>query len=170
MESNDNLLASGVFEFVLCDKHGREIGRRDFRNTVTVQGKTFLVEKFFRSSGYNSQFWLGLISLDSFSAISASDSAVSHPGWLEAGTANAPTYSGSRKTLTWSAASGGSTTGVSQTFTFSGAGTVRGGFIATASAVDGAGGVLYSAGLFTGGNLVVALGNVLTATYTATVS
>lgn len=49
---------------------------------------------------------------------------------LEAGNANAPTYSGTRKTCEWNAASGGSKAlSAALSFAFTGSGTVKGAFL-----------------------------------------
>jgi hypothetical protein len=104
----------------------------------------------------------------SFSAVAAGDTAASHAGWLEAGGATAPTYSGNRKTAAWAAASAGAKAlSAGLVFTFTGAGTVKGCGLATVNTVDSTSGSLYSAGLFTGGDQPVVATNTLTVTYTA---
>src|SRR5262245_19337219 len=95
----------------------------------------------------------------------------SHAGWTEAGSGNAPTYGGNRKTCVWASASGGSKAlSASLTFTFTGSGTVKGVFIVFGSGavntIDNTSGTLLSAGLFTGGDRAVANTDVLNIAYT----
>ena len=93
----------------------------------------------------------------------------SHAGWLEAGLANAPTYSETaRRTAAWAAAAGRSKAlSAGLVFTFTGIGTVKGSFLTTVATKDGITGSLYSAGLFTGGDQPVVATNTLTVSYTA---
>jgi hypothetical protein len=96
----------------------------------------------------------------------------SHAGWLEAGLGNAPTYSGNRKTAVFAAASSGAKALSSAlSFAITGTGTVKGAFLvfgSGASATKDTGtGVLYSAGLFSGGDRAVINGDTLSVTYTA---
>lgn len=140
----------------------------DIPNLVTTVGKNFLLDNGLNGSAYTAAFFMGLISLVSYTAVAAGDTQASHAGWLEAGNANAPTFSGARKTAAWSAASAGSKAlSAGLVFTFTGAGTVKGCFLTTGSVVDGTTGTLYSAGLFSGGDQPVVSTNTLTVSYTA---
>lgn len=127
------------------------------KNTVTTVGKNDLLDKYFAGSSYTAAWYCGLISLTSYSAISAADTMSSHAGWLEAGAANAPTYSQStRVALTFASASGGNkATSSASSFTFTGTGTIRGMFGTSVSTKDGTTGILYNAVLFTGGDRAV---------------
>jgi len=139
-----------------------------FSNLVTTVGKNAGLDNNLSGSGYTAAWYLGLISSTSYTAVAVGDTMASHSGWLEAGAANAPTYSGSRKTTAWSAASAGSKAlSAGLVFTFTGSGTVKGCFMNTVATVDGTTGTLYSAGLFTGGDQPVVSTNTLTVTYTA---
>lgn len=139
-----------------------------FDNLVTTVGKNYLLDNGLAGSAYTAAFFMGLISLVSYSAVAVGDTQASHAGWLEAGATNAPTYSGARKTAAWSAASAGSKAlSAGLVFTFTGSGTVKGCFLTTVSTVDGTTGTLYSAGLFTGGDQPVVSTNTLTVSYTA---
>jgi len=82
-------------------------------NIVTTQGRNSVLDVYLRAQTQITSWFLGLISSVSYTAVAATDTAAGingANGWREAGAANAPTYSGVRKTLSFSAASGGSIT------------------------------------------------------------
>jgi hypothetical protein len=164
----------GVFEAWLI-RDGQEVWRDLFRNTVCTLGKNEMLDKALAGSSYTVVGpYMGLISSSSYSAISAADTMASHSGWLEAGNANAPTYSGNRKTAAWSAASSGSKALSSAlSFSITGTGTVKGCFLVYGSAatnsVDGTVGILFSAGLFSGGDKSVSNGDTLNVSYSVSI-
>lgn len=100
------------------------------------------------------------------------DTQASHGSWLEVGLANAPTYSGTRKTPTFSASTTANpsvkTTSAAVVFAMTGSGTVAGAFINVggSSTVDDTTGVLFSAGDFTAGSKTVTSGDTINVTYT----
>lgn len=139
-------------------------------NLVTNGGKADLLDKYFGGSSYTAAWFCGLVSSVSFSAYNAADTMASHAGWTEAGATNAPNYTGNRPALAFAAASGGSkATSSPSSFTFSGAGTIKGMFGTTVATKDGTTGILYNAVNFTGGDRVVAASDVVnvSVTYTA---
>ena len=160
-------------EFLL-DTHGTPVNHdyafeRTMKNLVTTGGKNDLLDKYFAGSAYTATWFAGIISLASYTAIAAADTMASHAGWLEAGSTNAPTFTGTRPAITFAAASGGVKASSSiPTITFTGAGTVKGLFTTTVSTQGGTTGILYSAGLFTGGDAAVSNGYVMTLTFSAT--
>lgn len=142
-----------------------------FPNVVTTVGKNLALDTYLAGSGYTvTGPYMGLISSTSWSAVAAGDTMSSHAGWLEAGNANTPTYSGNRKTAAWSAASSGSKAlSAALTFSATGTGTVKGCFLVfgsgALSTIDNTAGTLYSAGTFTGGDQPVVNGNTLSVSY-----
>jgi len=166
--------AKGLFEVWFTDENGVERWRERFPNTVVTVGKNLALDTYLAGSAYTVVGpFVGLISSVSYSAISAADTMASHSGWLEAGNAHAPTYSGSRPTAAWSPAiSGSKSLSAPVAFSITGTGTVKGAFLVYGSGavgtVDNTSGTLYSAGLFTGGDQAVTSGGTLSVNYTAT--
>lgn len=162
----------GIFTVECYDKDGNLKWTDTFPNTVVTVGKNIILDTTLSGSGYSVVGpYLGLISSTSFSAIAAGDTMTSHAGWLEAGLANAPTYTAPRKTMVFSAAASGSkslTTPLS--FGITSSGTVKGGFVVlgagASNIIDNTGGTLLSAGLFTGGDKIVDNGDTLNVSYT----
>ena len=148
---------------------------QDAPNIVTNVGANLALDTLLAGSAYTvTGPYMGLIGAVSYTgAPVAGDTMASHGTWTEAGTANAPTYTGPRKTIAWSAASSKSKSPSSApVFAITGTGTAKGVFLVLGSGalstIDNTAGVLYSAGLFTGGDQAVVNTNTLTVTYTAT--
>ena len=161
----------GIFRATLTRK-GEVIWTDEFPNTVATVGKNLALDTFLAGSAYTvTGPYMGLISSVSYSAISAADTMASHAGWLEAGNANAPTYTAPRKTAAWSAASAGAKAlSAALAFTFTGSGTVKGAFMVygtgAVSTIDNTAGTLLSAGLFSGGDRAVVSTDVINVSYT----
>lgn len=167
--AGQDALANDLFAW-MCGSLMEEKWREVNKNLVVTVGKNDLLDKYFSGSGYTAAWFCGLISSVSYSAIAAGDTMASHAGWTEAGGTNAPTYTGNRPALAFSAASAGSkATSSASSFTFTGAGTIKGMFGTTVTTKDGTTGILYNAVLFTGGDRVVASADVVnvSVTYTA---
>ena len=137
----------------------------NIENLVTTVGKNLTITGALTNAAQGVSY----MGLKGVGAADVGDTQASHAAWLEVGTANAPTYTGPRKTPTWSAASAGvlSPT-VAQVFAMTGSGTVAGCFIniGGTSAIDNTTGTLFSAGDFVASKTVTS-GDTLSVTYSA---
>lgn len=163
---NEEAHAHGRYDVECYDAEGKLKWSDTIENIVVNQGKNFALDTLLAGSAYTAAVVMGLKAVGT--AV-VGDTQASHASWLEVGLANAPAYSGSRKTPAFSAASAGSkTTSAAVSFAFTSGGTVAGCFInlAGAATIDSTTGNLYSAGDFTGGNKVVANGDTVQVTWT----
>lgn len=163
--------AEGIFTVECLDAEGNLKWTDTFHNTVMTVGKNVALDAFLAGAAYTvTGPFMGLISSTSYSAISAADTMASHAGWLEAGNANAPTYTSPRKTAVWSAASAGAKAlSAALSFAILTTGTVKGAFMCygtgAVSTIDNTSGTLLSAGLFSGGDRAVVNGDTLNVSY-----
>jgi hypothetical protein len=137
----------------------------DIINVVTTVGANDVLDKYLAGSAYTAAVFMGL---KGTGTAVIGDTQASHAGWLEQGGANAPTYSGTRKTPAFSAAAAKvKATSAAVAFTFTGSGTVFGCFInqGGTSAIDNATGILVSAGDFSNGSKAVVSTDVVNVTY-----
>jgi hypothetical protein len=148
---------------------------QDAPNVVTTVGANLALDTILAGSAYTVVGpFMGLIGAVGYSGVPViADTMASHATWTEAGTTNAPTYTGPRKTIAWSAAAAKSKSpSAAPVFAITGTGTAKGVFLVygsgAVSTIDSTAGTLYSAGLFTGGDQAVVPTNTLTITYTAT--
>ncbi len=161
----------GRYEVECVGADGRLKWRDIIENVVCTVGKNLALDTFLAGSAYTVVGpFMGLISSTSFTATAAGDTMASHSGWLEAGGANAPTYTGNRKTAAWSAASGGSKAlSAALSFAITGTGTVKGAFLVYGTGAvatkDDTNGVLWSAGTFSTGDKAVVNGDTLNVNY-----
>lgn len=168
---SDSMRAEGHYTVECVAPDGSVRWTDEIPNTVCTLGKNEMLDKALAGSGYTVVGpYMGLISSTSYSAISAADTMASHAGWLEAGNANTPTYTGNRKTAAWSAASAGAKAlSAALSFAITGTGTIKGCFMvygsAATNAVDGTVGILFSAGLFSGGDRAVINGDTVNVSY-----
>ena len=161
--------AGGFYTATLYDKDGNVKWTDTIENLVTTVGGNFALDTVLAGSAYTAAAVMGLKGVGT--AV-IGDTQASHASWQEVGLANAPAYSGNRKTPAWSAASAKSkVTSAAVSFTFTSGGTVAGCFInlSGSATVDNTTGTLYSAGDFSGGNKTVASTDVLNVTYTASI-
>lgn len=132
-------------------------------NLVTTVGKNDLLDKYLAGSAYTAAWFLGLIGSTGYSAVAAGDTAASHAGWTES-----VAYSNAtRPAPSWGSASAGSKASTATAFNINATDTIKGAFLISNSTKSGTTGILYSAGLFSGGDRAVANGDTLNVTYTA---
>lgn len=163
--------AHGRYEIECIGEDGKLKWRETIDNVVATVGKNLALDTFLAGSAYTvTGPFMGLISSTSFTAVAAGDTMASHAGWLEAGGANAPTYSGNRKTAVWAAAASGSKAlSAALSFAITASGTVKGAFVCYGSGAvntkDNTGGILWSAGTFSTGDKAVVNGDTLNCNY-----
>jgi hypothetical protein len=163
--------AHGRYEVECIGADGKLKWRDTIENVVCTVGKNLALDTFLAGAAYTvTGPFMGLISSISFAAVSAGDTMSSHAGWLEAGGANAPTYSGNRKTAVWSAAAAGSKAlSAALSFAITSTGTVKGAFFCYGSGAlntkDNSAGVLWSAGTFSTGDKAMVNGDTLNVNY-----
>lgn len=171
----EKLHIKGKYHVKCFDKEGVLKWEDDIMNLVTDVGANELLNLALGGSG-TSTFFLGLISSVGYSAVAAGDTMASHSGWNEAGNGvNYPNWStpasNARAAITWNAAAARSKA-ISSAASFSIAtngGTVKGCFIVFSTGAvatnNDTNGVLFSAGLFSGGDKVVGDGDTLQVSY-----
>lgn len=159
----------GVYHVECVGPDGEVKWTERIDNLVTTVGKNLILDTILAGSAFTATVVMGLKGTGS---AAAGDTQASHGGWLEVGLANAPTYTGNRKTPSFSAASSGSkATSAAVSFAITSSGTVAGCFINIngSSTVDNTTGTLLSAGDFTGGSRSVINGDTLNVTYSLSV-
>jgi hypothetical protein len=173
----------GFYEVICYDKNGNVKWQDKAPNLVTAAGKQALFDYYFGATGTGGGTsaganYLGLVTSATATAnYFQSDTMSSHAGWYEP----PASVAAARQAPNWTAASNGGQASPSNvvskaagalTFSMLATATIFGCFInsgASASlTVSGTGGVLYSAGNFTGGSKTVANGDSLAVTYTTT--
>jgi hypothetical protein len=164
----DTIGLEGVYIAECFDAQGNLKWSETFKNLTTNVGRANLMNSYFANTGGGAI----VMGLKGTGTAAYTDTQASHATWLEVGNANAPTYSGTRKTPTFSAATSANpsvlATSAAVTFSMTSSGTVAGAFINVGgtSAIDNTTGVLFSAGDFTAGSKVVASGDTINVSYT----
>lgn len=162
--------AHGVYSVECRDSQGNLKWSDTIQNVVCNEGKNFALDQILGGTAFVAAY-MGLISSVSYASVPVvGDTMASHATWTEAGSTNAPTFA-ARGTPSFSAASGGSKqTSTATSFTMTGAGTLKGCFIVigtgAVTTLMSTAGKLLSAGLFSGGDKVVANTDVVNVTYT----
>jgi len=137
-------------------------------NLTTNPGRQLIMN----SLGGNTASGAVVMGLKGTGTAAYTDTQASHAGWSEVGGTNAPTYSGTRKTPAFSAATNANPsvlgTSAAVVFTMTGSGTVAGAFInlGGSSTVDNTTGTLFSDGDFTAGSKTVSSGDTINVTWT----
>jgi hypothetical protein len=162
----------GVYTFECYDAQGNLKWSDNIDNLTTNVGRKSLLDSYFANTGGGAV----VMGLKGTGTAAYTDTQSSHAGWLEVGATNAPTYSGTRKTPTFSAATSANpsvlSTSAAVVFSMTGSGTVAGAFIniGGTSAIDNTTGTLFSAGDFTAGSKTVTSGDTINVTYTLSAS
>jgi len=158
----------GWYEAKCYDAQGNLKWSDTIENLTTNVGRQNMLNSYFGNTG-GGAIVMGLMGTGS---PAYTDTQASHSGWLEVGGANAPTYSGTRKTPAFSSATSANpsvlVTSAAVVFSMTGSGTVAGAFInvAGSATVDNTTGILFSAGDFTAGSKTVTSGDTINVTYT----
>ena len=174
------LKLKGKYTAKCYDKNGKLKWEDAIDNVVTDVGANQLLDSAFGSGPVAGPF-LGLISSVGYSTPPAvGNTMASHTGWSEAGNgSNYPNWStpasNARGTMSFAAASGRAkalTAAISFVIATNG-GTVKGCFVVFGTGAvatnNNTSGVLYSAGLFSGGDKVVGIGDTLQVSYSTSV-
>jgi hypothetical protein len=165
--------AHGRYEIECIGADGKLKWREVIDNVVATVGKNLMLDSSLAGAAYTVVGpYMGLISSTSYTAVAAGDTMASHSGWLEAGGANAPTYTGNRKTAVWSAATAGGkalSAALSFAITSPSTGIVKGVFLCFGTGAvatkDDTNGTLWSAGTFNTGDKAVVNGDTLNVNY-----
>jgi hypothetical protein len=164
--SAEAVRAHGYYTATCFDADGKELWQEHmFPNLVTTVGKNDLLDKYMAGSAYTAALYIGLIGATSYTTgANAADTMASHTGWVED-----QNYSqANRPTTAWSAAAAGSKAlSAALVFSINATTTIKGCFMTTVNTKGGTTGILYSAGLFTGGDQPAVNGNTLNVSYTA---
>lgn len=159
----------GVYVAECFDAQGNLKWSDSIKNLTTNVGRQDLLTKYFISNAGGGAIVMGL---KGTGTAAYADTQASHAGWLEVGLANAPTYSGTRKTPAFSAVTNANpavlATSAAVVFAMTGSGTVAGAFINAggSATIDNTTGILFSAGDFTAGSKTVTSGDTINVTYT----
>lgn len=170
--NQDIIGLEGVYTAECRDAEGNLKWTDTIHNLTTNVGRASMLDSYFGNTG-GGAIVMGLMGETGGSSTPAyTDTQSSHAGWLEVGGANAPTYSGTRKTPSFSAATSANpsvlATSAAVVFSMTSSGTVYGAFINVggSSTIDNTTGVLFSAGNFTAGSKTVTSGDTINVTYT----
>jgi len=148
-------------------RDGKVIEVREFLNGITNGGLDALLDIMFHGSSQITAWYFGLINASGYTGLSPSDTMGSHAGWTEF-----TTYSeANRQAWPEDAASGQSITNTTlANFSITGAGTLKGAFLASDNTKGGSSGTLWSTALFSGGDLAVTNGDTVRLKYTLNAS
>ena len=167
-QPEDTMSIHGSYHAVCYDAQGNVKWEDDIKNLVTTVGKNLTLDTILGNSAAGAV----VMGLKGVGTANVADTQASHASWLEVGLANAPTYSGNRKTPTFGAAAAGvKATSSASSFSITSTGTVAGCFIniGGSATIDNTTGTLFSAGDFSSSKAVVS-GDSIAVTYSATLT
>jgi hypothetical protein len=165
---SDEFALVGRFQAECFDARGNLKWSDHIDNLTTNVGRQNLLTFYFISPSATNAIVMGLMGTGS---PAYTDTQASHSGWLEVGGTNAPTYSGTRKTPSFSAVTNANpavlSTSTPVVFSMTGSGTVAGAFINVggSSTIDNTTGILFSAGDFSAGSKTVSSGDTINVSY-----
>jgi hypothetical protein len=158
----------GYYTATCFDANGNEKWSDTIENLTTNVGRASLNDSYLGNTAGGAV----VMGLKGTGTAAYADTQASHATWLEVGGTNAPTYSGTRKTPTFSASTVANpavkSTSTAVVFSMTGSGTVAGAFINVggSATIDSTTGTLFSAGDFTAGSKTVTSGDTINVTYT----
>jgi hypothetical protein len=163
----------GVYTATCYDANGNEKWSDVIENLTTNVGRASILDSYLGNTG-GGAIVMGLGGANGSGTFTPAfaDTQASHAGWFEVGLANAPTYSGTRKTPVFSASTVANpavkSTSAAVVFSMTSSGTVYGAFINVggSSTIDSTTGTLLSIGQFTAGSKTVTSGDTINVTYT----
>lgn len=170
---SDTATIEGRYHAVCYDKDGNVKWEDTIENLVTTVGKNLTLDTILGNSAAGAV----VMGLKGTGAAAITDTQASHPTWNEVGLANAPTYSGNRKTPSFSAAAyvSGTTctksTSSASSYAITSSGTVAGCFIniGGSATIDNTTGTLFSAGDFSSSKSVVS-GDTIAVSYSCSLT
>ena len=170
MEQVMELKYKNIYRFECFDSLGNLRWREEIENLVTTEGKNDQLTQYFKGSAYTAAFFIGLVNNSGFTAYSSADTAAQiggTNGWAEA----TPYSNSTRVAWVGGTASGGSidNTASVAAFSINATATIRGAFMATASAKNATTGKLYGEADFSNARSVFS-GDALNVTVTLTLS
>lgn len=166
--STEQVAMEGVYTAECFDASGNLKWSDSIQNLTTNVGRASLNDAYLGNTAAGAV----VMGLKGTGTAAYADTQASHATWDEVGGANAPTYSGTRKTPSFSASTTANpavkATSAAVVFTMTGSGTVAGAFINVggSSTIDSTTGILFSAGDFTAGSKTVTSGDTINVTYT----
>jgi len=158
-----DLALRGRFQFEHY-RDGKLFNIYDILNDIVNEGKNKIFNTMFNDSTpvANASWCIGLISATGFSALAATDTMASHPGWTEFTSftqANRVAW-GSGNSVAQQA-----TNATPATFNINAAGTLKGGFVVSNNTKGGTSGILWATAQFSS-DIPVTNGDEMKITYT----
>ena len=166
--SAENVGLEGVYVATCFDANGVEKWSDVVENLTTNVGRASLNDAYLGNTAAGAI----VMGLKGTGTAAYADTQSSHATWDEVGGANAPTYSGTRKTPAFSSSTSANpavkSTSSAVVFSMTSSGTVAGAFINVggSSTNDSTTGTLLSIGQFTAGSKTVTSGDTINVTYT----
>lgn len=163
--TGEHACATGSYVVSCYGADGALKWSEEIKNIVTTAGKNDALDKYLSGSAYTAAWYLGLVSATGYTGVPVvGDTAASHATWAE----DVAYSQANRPVASFAAAAAGSKSLSSvAVFTMNATTTIKGCFLITSSTKGGTTGVLYSAGLFSGGDKAMQSGDTLNVSYTA---